>query len=137
VIKISRITEIAEVLKCLPFEREIRKKGRDDTRESKMLLFIESQIANPCFGFWMAYDEGQIKGYSSAILSFVPGVERAHLLRIYAKSREVRDLLEKTMIDWAKSYNMKIVQMTVINNVKALQRRYGFLPVSVNMERRL
>lgn len=137
--RIERTTDIQEILKCLPFEREIRNKGRDDQHEGKMLLFVQSQLGNPAFGFFMVYDdENNVIGYTVGILSFMPGFERLHLLRIYAKQREVFNLIEETLKEWARPLKIKIAQMTVtgVKQIKAFQRRFGYKIVSVNMERR-
>lgn len=137
--RIERVTDIQEVMKCLPFEREIRNKGRDDQHEGKMLLFVQSQLGNPAFGFWMVYDdEGELIGYAVTILSFVPGHERLHLLRIYAKQKEVFNMIEETLKEWAKPLKIKIAQMIVTDSrqIKAMKRKYGYKVVSVNMERR-
>jgi len=137
--RIKRITDINEILKCLPFEREIRKKGRDNSRESDLLLFIESQLDNHAFGFWIAYDDdNEVIGYAVAMLNFVPGVERLHLLRIYAKTKELRQEFEKIGKEWCKPYKIKTMQMTGSNkkNIKAFQRM-GWKVVSVNLERRI
>jgi hypothetical protein len=137
--RIERVTDISEIMKCLPFEREIRNKGRDDQHEGKMLLFVQSQLGNPSFGFFMVYDdENEVIGYSVAMLSFMPGHERLHLLRIYAKQKEAFNMIEETLKDWARPFKIKIAQMIVTGakQIKAFQRRFGYKVVSVNMERR-
>lgn len=123
----------------MPFEREIRKKGRDDEHEGKYLYFIQSQINNPAFGFWMVYDENDnVVGYTVVMLSLFPGLERLHLIRIYAKQKEIQNLIEETLKVWVKPYKIKIAQMTVTDprQIKAFKRRFGYKVVSVNMERR-
>lgn len=138
--RIERVTDMQEILKCLPLEREIRKKRRDDQRESNMLLFVQSQLSNPAFGFWMAYDDtGNIIGYVVAMLSFYPGHERIHLMRIYAKSKEVKEALETALKEWIKPFKIKTYVLTVTETrmIKAIKRKYGYTPVSVNMERRI
>ena len=135
--RIERIYDIAEILKCLPFEREIRKKGRDSSRESDMILFVKSQLESPLFGFWMAYDDNNnIIGYFSAIISLIPGMERFHLLRIYAKQKELFKQFENIGKEWMKQYKIKIAQMTTKKHIKVFQKKYGYIPVSVNLERR-
>lgn len=135
--RIERTNDIAEIFKCLPFEREIRKKGRDSTRESDMILFVKSQLENPLFGFWMAYDDSNnIVGYISAIITLMPGMERLHLLRIYAKQKNLFQQFENILKDWAKQYKVKIAQMTTKKHIKVFQRKYGYVPVSINLERR-
>ncbi len=137
--KIERVTDISEILKCLPFEREIRKKGRDDTRESHLILFIQSQLINPLFGFWIAYDdEKNIKGYIVTLISLFPGHERLYILRIYSKEKGLMGEFEKVLKEWAKLFKVKIASMTITDSrmIKAMKKRYGYKIVSVNMERR-
>jgi len=136
--RIERITDIDEVIKCIPFEQEIRNKGRDNTRISKMLLFVRDQLTNPLFGFWIAYDnEDEVIGYSIAVLSLIPSMERIHLLRIYAKQKELKEQFEEILTNWAKEYKIKVAQMTATKHIRAFERRYKWKVVSVNMERRI
>lgn len=136
--RIERITDLSEILKCLPFEREIRNKGRDRTRESDMLMFTRSQLQNPLFGFWIAYDDkDDILGYCVALLNLFPGLQREYILRIYSKQKEVTSDLIEILSQWAKEHKVKLAQITVNKNIKAMQRIFKFKPVSVNMERRI
>ncbi len=137
--RIERTNDIQEIMQCLPFEREIRKKGRDNTRESDMLLFIQSQLNNPMFGFWIGYDEKNvIIGYVVAMISLFPGMERLQLLRIYAKQKDLFNEFEEVLKQWAKQFKVRICQMTVssVKHVKVYQRKFGYKIVSINMERR-
>ena len=134
---IERTTDIQEILKCLPFEREVRNKGRDRMRESHLLLLIQNWLESPLFGFWIAYDESKnIKGYIVAALLLTPGLERCHIMRIYAKDKRLFKYFEEILKDWGKKYHVKIASITVYKHVKAFQRLLGYTPVSVNMERR-
>lgn len=138
--EIKRTTDIQEVLKCLPFEREVRNKGRDNTRESKALLFIQSQLYNPLFGVWIAYDDNEnVAGYAIAVMNLMPGDETLHVIRIYAKQRDLLDAFWDIARQWAKEFKVKTFSLTAKKgkHVRAFQRRFGFVPVSVNMERRI
>ena len=136
--RIERINDLAEILKCLPFEREIRVKGRDNTRESDMLLFIRSQLDNPLFGVWFSYNGGgDINGYMIGMLSLIPGFHREIILRMYTKDSKIKDEFFNILAQWAKEYKIKIQHTTVIKNIKAILRKFKFKPVSVNMERRI
>lgn len=136
--RIERITDLSEILKCLPFEREIRNKGRDRTRESDMLMFIRNQLGNPLFGVWIAYDDkDDILGYCVALLNLFPGIQREYILRIYSKDKKVTSDLVEILSQWAKEYKVKLAQITVNKNIKAMQRIFKFKPISVNMERRI
>ena len=139
---IQRTRNLSEILRCLPFETEIRKKGRDKTRLQKMLLLIQAQLDNPLFGFWIVYDsEDEVKpddsiiGYCVATISLIPGLEALYLQRIYAKTKEARKEIEKTLRIWSKENNIRKCIMTVSRNIKAIQRKHKFRSISVNMER--
>ena len=135
--RIDRVTDLDEIMQCLPFEREIRKKGRDRMREADMILFVQSQLGNPFFAFLIAYDEdNNFIGYAIGILNLIPGCKRLYIARMYAKDKDVRIGLEKTLVDWAKLHKVNLAQITVCKNIKAYKRLYGYVPVSVNMERR-
>ena len=136
--RIERTTDISEVLKCMPFEQVVINKGRDKSRIRDRLLFVKSQIENPYFGFWMAYDDNnEIIGYAIASLVLMPGMERLVLLRMYAPTKEIREELSNVLRDWAKQYKVKLAQISVTKGVKALERKYGFKPDSINMIRRI
>ncbi len=136
--RIERTTDIQEVMKCLPFENEIRRKHRDSTKISDMILFISDMLDNPMFGMWIAYDdEDLILGYIISMIVLVPGMQRLHILRMNAKTKTLRIEFENILRKWAKEYNVKIAIMTTKTHIKALKRGFGFVPVSVNMERRI
>ena len=136
--RIERINDLAEILRCMPFEREIRVKGRDRMRESDMLLFIRSQLDNPMFGYWMSYDENnEVNGYTIALLNLIPGIQREFIIRMYAKDSKIRDEFFSILAQWAKANKVKVQHTTVHKNIKAISRKFKFIPVSVNMERRI
>ena len=135
--RIERTADIDEVMKCLPYEREIRKKGRDRTREADTILFVQSQLENPLFGFWVAYDDkDNTVGYCCAFLSLVPGMKYLHLFRLYAKDKILKKEFENILDAWAREFKIKIAHITVFKNIKALKKQH-FMPVSINMERRI
>ena len=136
--RIERIYDITEIMKCLPMEREIRKKHRDDSRESDTLLFIQTQLQNPFFGFWIAYgDKDEIIGYTCGILSNIVGMERLIVLRLYSKNKEVTNKFLEIGKEWAKQYKVKLMQIVVKKHAMAFKRIFKFVPVSIVMERRI
>ena len=136
--KIERTTDMQEILKCIPFEHRVTEKGRDRSRIKDRLLYLNAQIDNPYLGFWIAYDDNnEVLGYTLASLVLIPGMERLHLLRMYAPTPEIRDAFENILRGWAKEHKVKFVQIAAAKGVKALQRKYGFKPDSVNMVRRI
>lgn len=109
-----------------------------------MLTYITSQLENPLFKFWIAYEsEGDIKpddrivGYCIAIINLMPGMKAIYILRMYAKEKDLRKEFEKILKTWAKEYKITKEIMTASQNIKAFKRKYGFIPVSVNLERRI
>jgi len=134
--RIERITNIADVLECIPFEQDIRNKGRDETRISKMLLLIKDMLPNPLFGCWIAYDEEGIVGYTMAVIVIVPSLQRMFIHRVYAKTKEVRDKLEDILTQFAKDYKIKIATITVPSEriARAMERLVGCKQVSINLE---
>ena len=136
--RIERTTDMKEILKCVPYEYEISEKGRDRSRIRDRLLYLDSQINNPYLGFWIAYDDNnEVLGYTLASIVLIPGMERLYLLRMYAPTIEAREAFENILKDWAKEHKIKFAQIAVAKGVKALQRKYGFKPDSVNMIRRI
>lgn len=138
--RIERMTDIREILRCLPFEQEIRNKGRDFGRISDLLLFVQSQLESPLFGFWIAYadDSDDIRGYAVGLINPIPGMQCLHILRIYAKDKDLFNRFYTVGKDWAKQWGVKKMQIAVPEkHAKAFQRLYGFDLMSINLERKL
>lgn len=135
---IKRVTEISEVLECVPYEQDIRAKGRDVSSISTMLLSISELILNPSFGYWIAYEEDEIVGYMSAIASRQKNLKRILLLRVYAKTKEIRKAFDKVLEDFGLEFKIKpgIVRIEMFKNEKAMKRK-GWTAVSTIMEKRL
>ena len=135
--RIERTTDISEVLKCVPFEQEIRNKGRDRTRISKMILLIKDQLENPLFGYFIAYDGDRVVGYAIGTLVLESGFEQGVLWRMYAKTKELREALTDTLIKWAKEYKIKKVTMSVYTDgmAKVMERRYSWKKSAIILER--
>lgn len=141
---IRQTRELQEILRCLPFESEIKNKGRDRTRLKDMLTYITSQLENPLFRFWIAYEseekikpDDNILGYCIAIINIIPGMQGQYIYRMYAKEKNLRKEFEKVLKAWAKEYKIKHQIITIYKNVRAFKRKHGFTPISVNMQRRI
>ena len=134
--RITRITDIADVLECIPFEQEIRNKGRDNTRISKMILLLKDMLPNPLFGCWIVYDEEGIVGYTMAAIVLVPSMEKMFIHRLYAKTKEVGNIIDDTLTQFAKDYKIKTAAMTVPNEslARVMERAFGWKQVSINLE---
>lgn len=122
----------------MPLEQEVREKGREKVKLSKYLELVHANIQNPYFGIWIAYsDENIPMGYMIASAILFPGFERVALLRIYAKEESLREALLEILYAWAKGFRLRKIEITVYRHAKAIERKYGYKPVSINMERRI
>ncbi len=141
---VQRTTNMNDIFQTLPFEEYVSRKRRDMSRLRDRLLFVQSQLENPNFGFFVAKDGEQIKGYSILFLVTIPGAEKAELLRIYAIDNESRDKLIAEMMRWCKENKVKVAKITLpwkgaTNNryARAIAKKFGFVPDSLNLVRRI
>jgi len=136
--RIERITEIEPVLACMPFEQNIRNKGRDKNSISNMLLAVKENISNPTFGFWIAYEGKKIVGYLSAVASLVKPLRRVVVWRIYAPKVNVQNEFKSILIGFGKEHRIKpgVVRVEVFKNEKVFERK-GWEKISTIMEKRL
>ena len=104
-----------------------------------MILFLKDALFRPLFGFWIAYEEDKIIGYTIAMLSMVPSMERLILWRMYAKRKDVQEEFRSVLGEWAGDNNVKIAVTTALNEstAKAYERIDGWKRVSINLERRI
>ena len=136
--KIEQVTDISQVMEFLPIEQSIFKKGREIFSPRDMLSFIDSMLPNPLFRMYSAHDdEGNLVGYCAGIISPYEGMKKVIVLRVYAKDDEVLKAFENIVKDLAKEHKIKTLTMTMTKHIKAVQRKYKFVPVSVNLERRI
>lgn len=144
---IIRATTISEVLECIPIEMEIRKKEDERFPLKDILAFVESQLEQPYFGFYMAYEEEKIIGF--VILVYVPikGFEQVQIIRIWYdhKYPEVMDEFEKIAWQWKKETKAPRLTTTMdarrggksnMNRIRAFKRKWKFNIVGVELERR-
>lgn len=136
--RIERVTDLNEILKCVPYEQDIRSKGRDVSSISTMLLSISELISNPLFGYWIAYDDDKIVGYMSAIASRQKNLKRILLLRMYASSKKIREKFNDTLKEFGREFKIKpgIVRIEMFRHDRAMQR-LGWNKVSTIMEKRI
>ena len=132
---IKEIKTIDEVLKCVPYETRVLSKHRETSKIADLIAFINNQLENPLFKFWIAYEDEEIKGYCFGFLNLNSGFKNIHILRIFALSNDARDMLMNTLIETASAFGIKKVSITVKRNIRAFSKKYQFRPVSVNMER--
>ena len=128
---ITRITTIEEALAIIPWEHEIQQKGRVTCPIQRLLLVIRNQIDNPRFVILFAHDEGKPLGFCAAIMSKM-GDKLIYILRMYGSGCVDNFLKELAVL--GKQYGMTDYFFTVEKGMKAIERKYGFKQVSVNME---
>lgn len=135
--RIERVTDLNEILKCVPYEQDIRSRGRDVSSISTMLLSISELILNPLFGYWIAYEDDKVVGYMSAIASRQKSLKRILLLRLYAPSKEIREKFDEVLKEFGKEFKIKpgIVRIEMFKHDRAMQR-LGWKKVSTIMEKR-
>jgi hypothetical protein len=132
---VKEIKTIDEVIKCVPYEIKVLAKHRETSKTSDLIAFINTQLENPLFKFWIVYENDNIKGYCFGFLNITPGFKKIHVIRIFALSDEARNMLKNILDETALSFGIKKMSITVKRNIKAFSKKYQFKPVSVNMER--
>ena len=141
---VQRTTNMDDIFQTMPFEEYVTSKRRDMSRLRDRLLFVQSQLDNPNFGFFVAKENNEIKGYAILLLVTQPGIETAQLLRMYAPKKEIRDIIVGHMMKWCKENKVRTAKMTLpwkpqTNNryAKAIAKKFGFVPDSINLVRRI
>jgi len=139
--RVVETREISEVLRCIPMEVEIRKKGRDvmPIRDTLSLLKLNFDL-NPYFKFYMIFpDDGEeLLGYIVLIIRPEKEMKTIHLYRIwYNGKKEVLEQMKEIIRYISKETKCKRLTIEVFKNEKALERLWGFKRYSVVMERRI
>jgi hypothetical protein len=139
--RVIETRDIADILKCIPMELEIRKKGRDIMPIRDMLSILKKNFdSNPFFKFYMILeDEGEkLLGYVGLIIRLEKENKTIHLYRIWHDgTKEVLDKLKEIIRYISKESRCKRLTIEVYKNEKVLERIYGFKRHSVIMERRI
>ena len=144
--EIIRATAIREVLDCIPIEMEIRKKENERMKLKDMLLFVENQLGNPYFGFYIAYEEEGIVGFMSLFYIPIRGMEQIQVLRIWSHPQhEAMGGFEKIIRQWKKETKAPKVTIEMdarrknkdnMGRIRAMKRKWGFKISSIVLERR-
>jgi len=133
--------DISEVLRCLPMEIEIRKKGRDVMPIKDTLSLLKMNFEhNPYFKFYMIFadEEDKLLGYMAIIIRPQKEYKTIHLYRIwYDGTKEVFEKMKEIITYIGKETKCKRLTIEVYKNEAALERLYGFKKSSVIMERRI
>jgi hypothetical protein len=134
---VKRVTDMAEVLKIVPIETRLREKEHSQVPVKDILSFVNMQINSPLFAIWMVLDGETVRGYACTLIN--PISHSMMIWRIWydQHKKEAMTLLKEAILQWGKSYKVKILRIEVIRGLKALQRTWGFNPKSVIMERRV
>jgi hypothetical protein len=139
--RVVETKDISEILKCIPMELEIRKKGRDVMPIRDMLSLLKVTFENnPLFKFYMILeDEGEgLLGYMGLFIRPEREVRTIHLYRIwYNGNKEVFEKLKEIIKGISRETKCRRLTIEVYANEKVLERIYGFKRHSVIMERRI
>lgn len=138
--EIVRTNDMQEILQCVPIEEQLRKKEKAITKLRDFLLLVSMSLDNPDFGFWIAYEDKKIVGYLVAFISRIPGMKYLTIQRIWYEqgNKQVMVNFEKILKKWARENEIRKCAITLTRpRIKALERRWGFKVISVNMERRI
>jgi hypothetical protein len=139
--RVVETRDITEILKCIPMELEIRKKGRDVMPIRDMLSLLKLTFENnPLFKFYMIFeDEGDaLLGYMGLFVRPEREVRTIHLYRIWHNgSKDVLEKLKEIIRGISKETKCRRLTIEVYKNENVLERIYGFKRHSVIMERRI
>ena len=130
---INRMTTMEEVLTLIPWEYEIQQKGRVKFPIQKLLLIIRDNIEKDNFIILFAHEEGEPRGFCIGFVPKLPGNKTVHILRMYGEG--LVDTFIEELTAWGKQFGMNKIGFTIEKNRKAVERKYGFKQVSINMER--
>lgn len=139
-IEIRETRDIQDVLQCVPFECQIREKGRDKVPIKEMLYSTAQWFASdPDFHFFMFYDEGRIVGYVALRLVKDRNERTVHIIRIYnGKSPEFWDAFKGLINAIKKAFSLtKMTGLASNDMMKRYLKRQGFSEAYTLMERRL
>lgn len=134
---IKEIKTLDEVLKCVPYELKLMQKRRETAKMSDLIAFINTNLDNPLFKFWIVYDNDVIQGYCFVFLNLTPGFKTLYLKRFNAFTSEARDMLIKTLEEVTKELKIEKASITLKKNIRSISKKYDFKVVSVNLERRV
>ena len=139
--RITETRDIADFLKCIPMEIEIRNKKRDLMPIRDTLSLIKQNFEhNPYFRFYMIYadQEDKLLGYFGIIIRPEREIRTIHLYRIwYDGTKAVLDKIKESIRLISKETKCRRLTIEVYNNEKALERLWGFKKHSTIMERRI
>jgi hypothetical protein len=139
--RIIETRDITEVLRCVPMEMEIRKKGRDHMPIRDMLSLVKENFEhNPLFHFFLIFedDSDNLIGYFAIIIRPQKEFRTINLYRIWHDgSKEVRDKIEEIITQIAKETKCRRLTIEVYKNESSIERLYGFRKSSTVMERRI
>lgn len=136
--RITETRDINEVLKCLPMEIEIQKKGRDVMPIKDLLSVLNTAFTtNPNLRFFMAYDENEgVLGYMVLILYPDKEYRSIQIYRIWTNGKkEILESFIEIIKTLAKEFRCKKIIIVTRKNTKALKRKWGFKVSSTIMER--
>jgi hypothetical protein len=138
---VKRITDMADIMNIIPIEVRLRVKEKTNVPVKDILAFLNVQLPNPLFAVWMVADGEDIAGYVFTLINTFSSSSNREMmiLRIWydQHKKEAIRLLVEVMREWVKENKIKNVRIEVKKGLRAFQKKWGFKPVSVIMERRV
>jgi hypothetical protein len=138
-IEIRETRDIQDVLQCVPFECQIRDKGRDPV-PLKEMLYVTAQwfASDPDFHFFMFYEDGKVVGYLALKLVKDRKDRAIHIIRIYnGKAQGFWEAFANLMNAIKKAFNIdKITGLASNEMMKRYLKKRGFKEAYTMMERR-
>lgn len=135
---VKRLTDMADILKLVPIEVRLREKEKTEVPTKDMLTLIQSQLPNPLFGIWGVFNGNeQVLGYVSAYVNVIGTTKDMYIWRIWhdPKHKEVMNILQNILKEFAMATRTKKVKIEVTRGMKAFNKKWGFKPKSIIMER--
>ena len=143
-IEVRQVTNMEQVMQVVPIEVTLKNNKIINTNAKDFLLFVQNFVLpNPLFRFWIATDDtNKVVGYSIAFMSPTKIFEMDYvsILRIWTCKRGVIERLESVLAEWCRENKITRQQLNMTKDIKAMKavkRKFKFIPVSVNFERRI
>ena len=139
--EVKETRNIQDVLECVPFECQIREKGRDRVTVKDMLYFTAQGFANdPSFRFFIFYEQGRIVGYVALRILFDKYERGVHIIRVFKDKNfpEVLVKLEELLTAICTHYKLdRIIGRADSPSMKKYMESKGFTTAYTVMQRRV
>lgn len=130
--------DINDFLQCLQMEQVVRKKKRDKSSLSDMIDYLGRNFRrNPLMRMFMAFsDDDEMIGYTILNINPDTGAKNIHIYRTWYKGDpEIQKTFWKIIKALATDYGCDTCTIEVYKNARAYERKWGFKPYSMILER--